>query len=112
MRNYICAQEPFDQTLRGWDFSPNSASVKSRAPFYTACCAQDFFRKSVIPAYTDIQRVDRDHVRGIVEFDSREDLKRAIKDLDGAPRLLRMSFRGDRSFVEGDYCKAPASLMC
>jgi hypothetical protein len=45
---------------------------------------QDFFRKSITPEYTDIQRVDRDRVRGIVEFATREDLKRAIRDLDGA----------------------------
>ena len=47
---------------------------------------QDFFRKSITPEYTDIQRVDRDRVRGIVEFATRDDLKRAIRDLDGAPR--------------------------
>ena len=46
---------------------------------------QDFFRKSITPEYTDIQRVDRDRVRGIVEFATRDDLKRAIRDLDGAP---------------------------
>ena len=49
---------------------------------------QDFFRKSITPEYTDIQRVDRDRVRGIVEFATREDLKRAIRDLDGATLIM------------------------
>ncbi len=52
---------------------------------------QDFFRKSITPEYTDIQRVDRDRVRGIVEFATREDLKRAIRDLDGALGGCRQS---------------------
>lgn len=75
--------------------------------------AQDFFRKSVIPAYTDIQRVDRDRVRGIVEFDNREDLKRAIKDLDGAAGALEpINSEADPSFacllhVVESWCSRP-----
>ena len=61
------------------------------------CIPQDFFRKSITPEYTDIQRVDRDRVRGIVEFATREDLKRAIRDLDGAtPDSLYRSREGGR----------------
>lgn len=59
----------------------------------------------MIPAYTDIQRVDRDVVRGIVEFDNREDLKRAIKDLDGAPWPLKGLIRGYSNVADPSICQ-------
>ena len=43
---------------------------------------QDHFRKSRKPSYTNVFH-DRDGVVGVVEFDTREDLKTAIADLDG-----------------------------
>lgn len=42
---------------------------------------QDHFRKYVRPVYTDIVR-EGDRVVGVVEFESAEDLKYAIKKLD------------------------------
>ena len=42
---------------------------------------QDHFRVIVKPAYTNVYR-ERGGVLGVVEFDTREDLERAIRKLD------------------------------
>ena len=42
---------------------------------------QDHFRSIVKPAYTNVYR-ERGGVLGVVEFDTREDLERAIRKLD------------------------------
>ncbi len=44
-------------------------------------CLQDHFRSIVKPAYTNVYR-ERGGVLGVVEFDTREDLERAIRKLD------------------------------
>jgi len=44
--------------------------------------SQDHFRKSRKPSYTNVFH-DRGGVIGVVEFETREDLKAAIRDLDG-----------------------------
>lgn len=46
-----------------------------------ACVLQDHFRSIVKPAYTNVYR-ERGGVLGVVEFDTREDLERAIRKLD------------------------------
>lgn len=43
---------------------------------------QDHFRKSRKPSYTNVFH-DRGGVVGVVEFETKEDLKAAIRDLDG-----------------------------
>ena len=43
---------------------------------------QDHFRKSRKPSYTNVFH-DRGGVVGVVEFETKEDLKAAIHDLDG-----------------------------
>lgn len=49
---------------------------------YSACpFVQDHFRVIVKPAYTNVYR-ERGGVLGVVEFDTREDLERAIRKLD------------------------------
>ncbi len=44
-------------------------------------CLQDHFRSIVKPAYTNVYR-ERGGVLGVVEFDTREDLEKAIRKLD------------------------------
>ena len=46
------------------------------------CFPQDHFRKSRKPSYTNVFH-DRGGVVGVVEFETKEDLKAAIHDLDG-----------------------------
>ena len=41
-------------------------------------CVQDHFRQVVKPSYTNVFR-ERNGVLGVVEFDTREDLNRAIR---------------------------------
>jgi hypothetical protein len=45
---------------------------------------QDHFRKSRKPSYTNVFH-DRGGIVGVVEFETKEDLKAAIHDLDGEP---------------------------
>lgn len=42
---------------------------------------KDFFRKVVRPAFTDVKR-ERDSAYGIVEFETADDMERAIRKLD------------------------------
>ena len=49
-------------------------SAKSLPPV----CLQDHFRQVVKPSYTNVFR-ERNGVLGVVEFDTREDLDRAIR---------------------------------
>lgn len=51
------------------------------------CQLQDHFRKSRKPSYTNVFH-DRGGVVGVVEFETKEDLKAAIHDLDGEKRQL------------------------
>ena len=78
-----CTQTHMFLAVSQTSLAPHQSDVRQQRDV-----PQDFFRKSITPEYTDIQRVDRDRVRGIVEFATREDLKRAIRDLDGAQRLV------------------------
>ena len=55
---------------------------------------QDHFRKVVKPSYTNVVR-DRGGAMGIVEFDSADDLDRAIRKLDDTE--FRNPF--DRSYI-------------
>ena len=55
---------------------------------------QDHFRKVVKPSYTNVVR-DRSGAMGVVEFDTAEDLERAIRKLDDTE--FRNPF--DRSYI-------------
>ena len=65
---------------------------------------QDHFRKSRKPSYTNVFH-DRGGVVGVVEFETKEDLKAAIHDLDGA----RDSGCSPRSYPRFDMCAAETS---
>ena len=62
------------------------AATRPHNPFQACCqrqepataCLQDHFRQVVKPSYTNVFR-ERNGVLGVVEFDTREDLDRAIR---------------------------------
>jgi hypothetical protein len=59
---------------------PRSSQAGVRIP--CSAVPQDHFRKSRKPSYTNVFH-DRGGVVGVVEFETKEDLKAAIHDLDG-----------------------------
>lgn len=67
-------------TIRGDTNCPAWRPLPLR-PQQTPSSTQDHFRKVVKPSYTNVFR-DRGGVIGVVEFDSRDDMKRAIRKLD------------------------------
>lgn len=70
------------QNYRAGLDSPGAFKLQCIRPYFTVDGGlQDHFRSIVKPAYTNVYR-ERGGVLGVVEFDTREDLERAIRKLD------------------------------